>query len=123
MNTTLDNNAVFDENDLAIQVGSWQRQSVERTVAGLDGSASIDLGGRRRTIRQRGVLHATSQAALEERLDAIEAFLDGDTHTLVTAAGVSYANVRLDSFTLLDRSVSGVGIVVRYEIVYTQLGS
>ena len=123
MSTTLDNNAVFDEKDLVIHVGSWQRHSVERTMAGLDGSVSIDLDGRRRTIRQRGVLRAPSQAAMDARLDAIEAFLDGDSHTLATAGGASYANLRLDSFTLLDRRVSGAGIVVSYEIVYTQLGS
>ncbi len=123
MSTTLDSSTLFDEKDLTIQVGSWARQSVERAMAGLDGIASIDLGGRRRTIRQRGVLRAPSQAALDERLDAIEAFLDGDTHTLVTTTGASYVNLRLDSFTLLDRSISGAGIVASYEIVYTQLGS
>lgn len=123
MSTTLDDKALFDEQDLKIQVGTWQRASVERAIPGLDGMVSIDLGRRSRTIRQRGILKASGQAAMHSRLDAIEAFLDGDTHTLVTTDGQTYANVRVDALTALDQDVSGVGIVVKYEIVYTQLGS
>jgi hypothetical protein len=121
--TTLDDKALFDEQDLKIQIGTWQRASVERSIPGLDGTVSIDLGCRSRTIRQRGILKASSQAAMHSRLDAIEVLLDGDTHTLVTADGQTYANLRVDAFKPLDRDTSGVGAVVEYEIVYTQLGS
>lgn len=123
MSTTLDDRALFDEQGLRIQVGSWQRAAIERAVPGLDGMVSIDLGRRCRTLRQRGVLRASGQATMRARLDAIEAFLDGATHTLVTADGQTYAKLRADAFTPLDRDVSGTGIVVKYELVYTQLGS
>ena len=123
MSTTLDDKALFDEHDLKIQVGTWQRASVERAIPGLDGMVSIDLGRRSRTIRQRGILKASGQAAMHSRLDAIEALLDGNTHTLVTADGQTYANLRVDAFTPLDRNISGAGVVVEYEIVYTELGS
>ena len=123
MSTTLDDKALFDEQDLKIQIGTWQRASVERSIPGLDGTVSIDLGCRTRTIQQRGILRATSQARMHSHLNAIETLLDGDTHTLITADGRTYANLRLDVFKPLDRDTSGVGSVVEYEIVYTQLGS
>ncbi len=37
MAVTLDEQAIFDEQELAISVGSPNRASVERAVAGLDG--------------------------------------------------------------------------------------
>ena len=123
MSTTLDGKALFDEQDLKIQVGTWQRASVERAIPGLDGMVSVDLGRRSRTIRQRGILKASSQTAMHSRLNTIEAFLDGDTHALVTDDGQTYANLRVDALTPLDRDTSGVGAVAEYEIVYTQLGS
>jgi len=121
--TTLDDKALFDEQDLKIQVGTWQRASVERAIPGLDGVVSIDLGCRSRTIRQRGILRAASQALMSSRLDAIETFLDGDTHTLVTTDGQTFANLRVDAFKPLDRDAGGAGAVAEYEIAYTQLGS
>ena len=123
MSTTLDGKALFDEQDLKIQVGTWQRASIERAIPGLDGMVSVDLGRRSRTIRQRGILKASSQTAMHSRLNTIEALLDGDTHTLVTNDGQTYVNLRMDALTPLDRDTSGVGAVVEYEIVYTQLGS
>ncbi len=123
MSTTLDGNALFDEHDLRIEAASIERDSVERAVAGLDGMMSIDLGRRCRKVRQRGVLRAASHAALRGRLDAIMAFIDGNPHTLVTADGRRYANVRTDTFRLLDERTTGAGVTARYEIVYTQLGS
>ena len=59
---------------------------------------------------------------MASRFNAIEALCDGDTHTLVTAEGRSYANVRVDALKQLGREVAGAGIAVAYEIVYTQLG-
>lgn len=123
MSTTLDDKALFDEQDLKIQIGTWQRASIERSIPGLDGTVSIDLGCRTRTIRQRGILRTASQAMTHSRLNAIEALIDGDTHTLVTADGQTYANLRADTFTPLNRDTSGIGVVVEYEVVYTQLGS
>ena len=123
MSTTLDGKALFDEQDLQIDPGGIERDSVERAVAGLDGTVSIDLGRRSRKLRQRGVLRAVGRAALNGRVDAIMALVDGDPHTLVTANGRRYANLRIDAFKLLDERVTGAGVVARYEIIYTQSGS
>lgn len=122
MSTTLDGKALFDERELEMQVGPWERTHVERAIPGLDGVLSIDLGRRRRRIRQRGTLRAVGGAEMTSRVSAIEAFLDGAGHTLVTASGCSYANVRADVFQQLDRDIAGAGVTVAYEIVYTQLG-
>ena len=122
MHATLDGQAVFDEQELTIAIGSPGRASLERSIAGLDGVLSIDLGARSRRIRQTGVLRAAGRAAMNARIDAIAAFLDGQTHTLTTADGRVYDNLRVDSFQQLRERAVGPGIVVEYEIAYTQLG-
>ncbi len=122
MRTTLDGQAVFDEQELTIRVDSPSRASLERSVAGLEGVLSIDLGARSRRIRQTGTLRAAGRAALDSRIDAIAVFLDGQTHTLTTAHGRTYTNLRMDGFRQMDEHATGPGIVVEYEIIYTQLG-
>lgn len=122
MHTTLDGQAVFDEQELTILVDSPSRASLERSVAGLEGVLSIDLGARSRQIRQTGILRAASRAAMNMRMDAIAAFLDGQTHTLTAADGRSYGKLRMDRFRETDEHAAGPGIVVEYEIVYAQLG-
>lgn len=121
MSVTLDGQALFDEQNLKIEPGSHTRGSIERGVCGLDGMVSIDLGRQARKIRQRGTLRAASGTALRCRVDAIAGFIDGETHTLVTADGRQYAHLRMDSFKELGTSAGGPGLVVEYEIVYTQL--
>ena len=121
MSVTLDGQALFDEHNLKLETGSRTRASLERKVCGLDGMLSIDLGRQARQIRQTGTLRAASGAALRLRMDTIITFIDGDTHILVTAHGEHHANLRMDSFRELGRSSSGSGVVVEYEIVYTQL--
>ena len=123
MNVTLDGEALFDEQDLRIEVGSWSRTSIERTVCGLDGVLSVDLGQRSRAIRQYGTLRAVSRLALTTRINSIAAFLDGNTHTLIAADGQQYERLRIDSFNSLAEHASGFGVVVEYNIVYTQLGA
>jgi len=122
MSLTLDGNALFDEQGLRIEVGSPNRACIERAVCGLDGVLSIDLGGRTRSIRQTGVFHASSRAAMCARIASVSAFIDGGAHTLRTADGQEYPNVRMDRFKQLDERTGGPGIVVEYEILYTQLG-
>ncbi len=121
MKTTLDSNILFDEQTLEISAGSFSRDSIERTVPGLDGVLSIDLGRRGRKIKQTGTLRAKSRAQLDERISKIAAFMDGDTHTLTTGSGREFANLRMDSFKAIAEHPNGTGIVVDYEIVYTQL--
>ena len=121
MSATLDGQNLFDEQDLKIERGSASRDSMERAVSGLDGVLSIDLGGRSRRIKQRGMLRAKSRTQMDDRISAISAYIDGDTHTLVISNGEEFDNVRMDAFKVTKEKTSGSGLCCDYEIVYTQL--
>ena len=121
MSTTLDRQRLFDEEELRFEVGSFVRDSIERTAAGLDGLLSIDLGRRGRKIKQSGVLRAQSRARLNEIINAISGYMDGDTHTLRINNGESIGNLRMDSFKVTEERASGSGLNCDYEILYTQL--
>ncbi len=121
MKVTLDAQMLFDEQALEIRADSFSRDSIERTVPGLHGVLSIDLGLRGRKIRQTGTLRAKSRAQLDERISRISALMDGITHTLTTGTGREFTNLRMDSFKTGTEHADGTGIVVDYEIVYTQL--
>jgi hypothetical protein len=121
MRVTLDSQILFDEQSLDISAGSFSRDSIERVVPGLDGVLSIDLGQRGRQIKQTGTLRATSRAQMNDRISAISAYMDGDIHILVTGSGQELADLRMDSFKVSGEHTDGAGIVLDYEIVYTQL--
>ena len=121
MSVTLDGQSLFKEQELRIQPASFSRDSIEKTVPGLDGVLSIDLGGRGRKIRQTGVLRARSRSQMNERISAISGYMDGDTHVLATSSGEEFDNLRMDVFKVNKERADGGGIVVDYEIVYTQL--
>ncbi|HUT46805.1 MAG TPA: hypothetical protein VMX36_11005 [Sedimentisphaerales bacterium] len=121
MKATLDTKVLFDEQALEISPDSFSRDSIEKTVPGLDGVLSIDLGLRGRKIRQTGTLRAKSRTQLDERISKITAFMDGDTHTLTTGSGRELTNLRMDSFKTGTEHADGSGIMVDYEIIYTQL--
>jgi hypothetical protein len=121
MRATLDGQNLFDEQGLEIERDSVSRDSIERTVSGLDGVLSIDLGGRGRRIKQRGVLRAKSRSQMDDRISAISTYIDGDTHTLVISNGEEFDNVRMDAFKVTEEKTSGSGLYCDYEIVYMQL--
>lgn len=121
MSVTLDRQDLFEEQGLEIQADSFGRDCIERSVPGLDGVVSVDLGGRGRKIRQNGVLRARSRLQMGERVAAISSFMDGAAHLLVTKGGEQFDNLRMDSFKVTEERVSGGGVVVDYEIIYTQL--
>lgn len=121
MNTVLDGQSLFDEQELKVEPGSLSRGSIERTMPGLDGVLSIDLGGCGRKVKQSGVLRAKSRSQMSERIDAISAYMDGSTHTLVTEDGQEFGNLRMDVFKVGKERTSGGGVAVDYEIIYTQL--
>lgn len=123
MNTTLDGQALFDEQHVEIEPGSFTRDSIERAVPGLDAMLSIDLGGRSRQIRQKGQLRARSRAELNSKIDAISAHMDGRTHKLTTDRGEEFDNLRMDAFAVSAERTSSGSVAVDYEIVYTQLGA
>jgi hypothetical protein len=121
MRVTLDGQDLFDEQQLEIEAGSINRDSIERAVAGLDGVLSIDMGGRGRKIKQKGLLQATSRTQMNNRINAISAYMDGNTHTLVRSDGDKLDNLRMDSFKVSKERAGGRGIEADYEIVYMQL--
>ena len=121
MSATLDGQNLFDEQQLEILPGSLSRDSIERTVAGLDGVLSIDLGKHSRKIKQTGVLQAKSRAQMNEKISTIAGYIDGDTHTLVRSNGESMDALRMDTFKVTKERTSGNGLCCDYEIIYTQL--
>ena len=120
MSVNLDGNRLFDE-AATIEVESVRRESVERAAAGLDGVVSIDLGERGRKIRQKGEIRARSKAEMKEKIEAVSAFIDGNTHTLTDCEGRTFEDVRVDSLSVENERVSGSGVVADYEIIYRQL--
>ena len=121
MSVALDGKSLFDEQPFEIELGGFSRDSTERTMPGLDGVLSVDLGGRGRKIKQKGVLRAKSRLQMGERFRAISAYMDGKTHKLVTSDGEEYEDLRMDVFRVCGEHATGSGIAVDYEIVYTQL--
>jgi hypothetical protein len=121
MSITLDGQILFDKQQFEIEPGSASRKSVERAAPGLDGMLSIDMGGRGRKIVQKGVLLAKSSTQMNEKISAISAYMDGDTHTLAADSGEEFDNLRMDVFKTSKERTSGGGVAVDYEIVYTQL--
>lgn len=119
MSVTLDGHDLFDRQP-EIEVGSFRRDSVERAVAGLDGVLSIDIGGRGRKIKQTGVLGAKSRSQMDGEIAAISAYMDGGAHTLAVG-DEQFDNLRMDAFKTGEPAGGGAGVVVDYEIVYTQL--
>ena len=121
MSVTLDGQNLFDEQQLEIELGSFSRDSMDRAVAGLDGVLSVDMGGRGRRIKQKGVLRAKSRTQMNNRISSISVYMDGGTHTLITSEGEKFDNLRMDSFEVSKDRAGGGSIVVDYEIVYAQL--
>ena len=112
---------MFDEQKLVVEIGSPTRNYAEKSVPGLDGVLSLDLGSRTRKIKQKGVLRAVSRRQLNLRIAAISAFINGKTHELVTNEGERFNDLRMDSFETGAIQLGGAGVGVGYEILYTQL--
>ena len=121
MSTVLDGSIAFYEHGLEVELASVDREATERSVSGLDGVISVDLGNRGRRIKQRGVLRARSRSEMQEKIGLIEALLDGNVHTLVTEEYGELSNLRVDVFKTKNERTSGSGVAIDYEIVYRQL--
>jgi hypothetical protein len=121
MRVTLDGQNLFDEQQLEIEPDSINRSSIERAVASLDGVLSIDTGRCSRTIKQKGLLQAQSRKQMNNRIKTISAYIDGKTHTLTRSDGEEFNNLRMDSLKVSKVRTGGIGIIVDYEIIYTQL--
>jgi hypothetical protein len=70
---------------------------------GLSGLEVLDGGLRGRVTRVTGVLAGSSSAELAAAEATFRSFNDGKTRVLVDTLGVSWTNVRLDSFEPLGR--------------------
>lgn len=121
MRVTLDGYEIFSGVDFKIEVGTLRRDHIEKSVCGLDGVVSIDLGNRGRVIRQKGILNAVSHKDMKRKIEAINVFIDGFSHSLVTDRGEVFDNLRMDSFKVCGERVSGCEVCCDYEIVYNQL--
>lgn len=118
-----DGQSFFHNGRHIVQPLSWRRDSIDRGFGGLDGVVSVDLGLRKRKLKQRGFLSALSVPALMQLIDDISAYIDGQCHTLVDQHGVSYSNARMDHFSLVGPIAVGNQVQGEYEIIYTQLGN
>lgn len=121
MSVTLDGQNLFDLQQLEVETASTRRDSIERIVSGLDGVLSIDIGQRSRSIKQKGVLRAKSKSQMNDRIDAISTYMDGNTHTLAIDNDEKLGDLRMDIFKVSKVRTSGNSVAVDYEILYTQL--
>ena len=121
MATELNGLRLFDERDLRFEIGSPSRERIEKSIGGLDGVVSFDLGKRTRAIKQKGTLRAASKAKLTEKIGTVTDYMDGYAYTLITNDGQVYENMRIDAFKTFNERTHGSGLVIDYEIVYTQL--
>jgi len=121
MRITIDGQNLFDEHELKITIGSITRDFLEKSASGLDGVLSIDLGKRSRTITQNGVLSAKSRVQMNDKINKISEYMDGNSHTLVSSSGEEYNNIRMDVFKITKERTSGSRFCCDYEIIYTQL--
>ena len=121
MSIALDGQKLFDEQQFEIEAGSVNRASIDRSVAGLEGVLSIDLGGRGRKIRQSGLLRAQSREKMQQRLEKISNCMDGKSHVLAIDNDEVFENLRMDVFKAGRQRAEGGGVCCDYEIVYTQL--
>jgi len=119
MKATLDGIIDFEQTQLA--VGSWQRESIERAAAGVDGAIKVDLGRRTREIVQKGVMRAPSRAALIARVDIICDSQNGACHTMETAGGARFEDMWIQKVRAGSIEYSGSGASCGIEIKYVQL--
>ena len=116
-----DGKALFGDGSDVIVPQYWRRETLDRSFGGLDGVLSVDLGLRGRVLKQRGSLVAGSVGGLEAVIRDISAYIDGQSYALRDQNGISYANVRIDRFALLEPIVAANQVRCEYEIIYTQL--
>jgi hypothetical protein len=121
MRVLIDGVVEFEE--VSVSVGSWQRKSIERGAAGLDGVVSVDLGKRGREIVQRGVVRAGSDDGLCGAIAAVEGLVDGSSHVMSRGGCGDFGGLRVDGVEVKSRSRSGVGASCEFEVRYFQLGS
>ncbi len=119
MKVVLNGIATFEQRKLTL--GSWRRESVERSAAGVDGTVSIDLGKRSRELVQEAVFRAFNEVQLKAKVDIVRQYMDGSACWFVVQGGQQFDNLRVDSIEVEDKDYSGAGVSCVCEIRYTQL--
>lgn len=119
--TRLDDQPLFDSGPSTLCPGPWTRQAVRRGLPGLDGELVLDLGLRSRTLQQTGRLESATAAGLHAQIEAIEARLDGQPHTLTDAHGRLFDRILLERFELTGPVRLGRSFWCDYRITYRQL--
>jgi len=119
MKATLDGIIEFEQAKL--DLGSWQRDSIERAAAGVDGVVNIDLGKRTREIVQKGVMRAASRSALMAKVDFFRDMADGRYHTMETAEGRRFEDMWIEKVMVSGTEYNGSGASCEVEIRYVQL--
>jgi hypothetical protein len=119
--STLDEVDLFSSGPHGLQVGAWPRERVRRGFAGLDGELVLDLGLRSRLLSHTGRLQAAAAAELDILISEIEAFADGQLHTLEDNRGRSFPRVLIEEFTTAGPIRCGRGFWCDYTIRFRQL--
>ena len=80
------------------------RETQENTYFGIDGTETLDAGFRHHRTVVRGRLYGFKAAGgLSDLISAIilfRSYIDGNAYTLVDNLGLTWQNVKLESFTL-----------------------
>ncbi len=118
---TFDDEALFGSGPHLVEVASPVRRVEDIRFNGLAGGLTLDLGDGPRTIRQRGVLSADTDAGLALLLAACEAFIDGRTYRLGVPDGSEYAHCRMTAFERLGPPAVGTRWHLPYSATYEQL--
>lgn len=119
--SSLDAQDIFASGPHSFRPAAWQRKIETRSFPGLAGTLLVDMGIAGRTIHQAGRLCAPTHAALVAIIDAIEAFHDAQTHTLIDNHAQTYQPVLMEHFELSTPIQRGNGFWCDYTCRYLQL--
>lgn len=100
---------------------TWSRDCDDRSVVGLNGVVSVDMGLRTRRIVQKGLLRSISKDTLSGIISNIAELIDGSEHTVNLEDGRSFEHLRIESVDFDQPQTSGTGAACSFKITYTQL--
>jgi hypothetical protein len=119
MKLTIDDEVIFEQ-DVELEIKSFQRAACQRSAAGLDGQVNIDLGLRGRKLVQKGRLLAESQTELQKKIDEINRLFDGSLHTLKCCDERIFENLLIEDFSAGPFIRGGAQTSCQYNITYIQ---
>jgi len=113
--------ALFGSGPHVVEAASPVRRVEPIAFNGLAGGLTLDLGDGPRTLHQRGILSADTEAGLGLLLAACEAFIDARTYTLTAPDGTDYVHCRMTAVDRLGPPWAGTRWHQAYRITYEQL--